>query len=150
MRNRLITIVDLGRHVSFDIATNALEQLIQNYAYAGHDVDVVTVRSSTSSVVRRFISEETDVLHLIGHAGKHYASGSLGFESDLDSSQAIDLDLREIADEVREGGGPSERQRSSRTAVAPAPRRGGRPSVTASFARSPTLARRPRSAGTTR
>ncbi|GAA4871932.1 hypothetical protein [Serinicoccus chungangensis] len=106
MRNRLITIVDLGRHVSFDIATNALEQVIQNYAYAGHDVDVVTVRSSTPSVVRRFISQETDVLHLMGHAGKDPASGALGFESDGESSRAIDLDLREIADEIIDGGEP--------------------------------------------
>lgn len=106
MRNRLITIVDLGRHVSFDIATNALEHVIQNYAYSGHDVDVVTVRSSTPSVVRRFISQETDVLHLMGHAGKDPSSGALGFESDGESARAIDLNLREIADEILDGGEP--------------------------------------------
>ncbi len=67
MRDRTVTLLDLGIDPAFDTATNLLRDTILSMNVDGHTFDVVTVRSRDSQTIWNVLNSVGDVLHILAH-----------------------------------------------------------------------------------
>lgn len=96
MRNRTVTLLDLGLDSDFAVSTAYTQQLLQSLAVGDEQraLDVITVRSREAWTIHEILTRPSDVLHVMAHAGK-WDDGELHLGSE-------DADLAALA-EVRDG-----------------------------------------------
>lgn len=96
MRNRTVTLLDLGLDSDFAVSTAYTQQLLQSLAVGDEQraLDVITVRSREAWTIHEILTRPSDVLHVMAHAAK-WDDGELHLGSE-------DADLAALSD-VRDG-----------------------------------------------
>lgn len=104
MRNRTVTLLDLGLDSDFAVSTAYTQQLLQSLAVGDERraLDVITVRSRDAWTIHEILTRPSEVLHVMAHAAK-WDDGELHLGSE-DADLAALSDVRD--DFLQEGGYP--------------------------------------------
>ncbi len=99
MKDRTVTLLDLGMDPAFDTSTNLVRETLLNLTIDGRHFDVVTVRSRDVETVRAVLTSVGDVLHVMAHG---YWSSESGPELYSESDDRL-ASMREIAESFLKG-----------------------------------------------